>query len=90
MFGTIAKGSPVLRSAIIEQMRAVAEQQGKRLAALTDDLPLLDSGLDSLCIAILVATLDEQLGLDPFSSATSTRFPVTIGDFVGMYETAAG
>jgi len=78
----------LIRSIIIEQIEAVAEQQGKQLARLTDDLPLLDSGLDSLCIAILVATLEDRLGLDPFSSAVSARLPVTVGDLIGMYETA--
>jgi acyl carrier protein len=69
-------------------MTRIGEQQGKALRPLTDSLPLLDSGLDSLCIAIIVATLDDELGLDPFSTA-DTDFPVTVGDFIGAYDTAA-
>ena len=42
--------------------------QNKTLAVLSDDLPLMESGLDSLCIAVLVASLDDELELDPFSS----------------------
>jgi hypothetical protein len=67
----------------------IAEQQGKQLAPLTDDLPLLNSGLDSLCIAIVVANLDDELGLDPLSSDNQSVFPVTFGDFIRLYEDAA-
>jgi hypothetical protein len=67
----------------------IAEQQGKQLAPLTDDLPLLNSGLDSLCIAIVVANLDDELGLDPLSSDDQSAFPVTLGDFIRLYEDAA-
>jgi hypothetical protein len=49
----------------------------------------LETGLDSLCIAILVASLDDELGLDPLSDETNTRFPVTLGDFIAVYEGAA-
>ncbi|MEJ0048898.1 MAG: hypothetical protein WDN04_24415 [Rhodospirillales bacterium] len=55
---------------------------------LTDDLKLLDSGLDSLCLAVVVARLEDGLGVDPFSAADETALPVTIGDFVKLYEDA--
>lgn len=74
------------RELILSEMVRVGEQQGKSLPPLTDDLPLLESGLDSLCIAILVATLDDRLGIDPFSGDGPAVFPVTIGDFVAAYE----
>ena len=76
-----------IRSTVLETMTRIGEQQGKALRPLTDSLPLLDSGLDSLCIAIIVATLDDELGLDPFSAA-DLDFPVTVGDFIGAYDTA--
>ena len=66
-------------------MVQIGEQQGKTLPTLSDDLPLLDTGLDSLCLAILVATLDDQLGLDPFSGEGPVTFPVTVGDFIAAY-----
>jgi acyl carrier protein len=56
---------------------------------LTDDLALLDSGLDSLAIAILVARLEETLGFDPFTEAENAFYPVTLGEFINFYETAA-
>ena len=45
----------VNRVAIIAQLEQVAREQGKKLASLRDDLVLLESGLDSLYMAIIVA-----------------------------------
>ena len=79
-----------LRAAILQQMAAIAAQQGRTLATLGDDLPLLESGLDSLCIAVLVAHLDDRFGLDPFAADAAVDFPVTVGEFIALYENAAG
>ncbi len=78
-----------VRSEIIAQFMQVAREQGKRLAPLTDSLELLNSGLDSLCFAVIVSRLEVSLGLDPFSAAEDVRFPVTLGDFISFYENAA-
>jgi acyl carrier protein len=78
-----------IRSVILERIVVIAQQQDKALAPLTDDLPLMGSGLDSLCIAILVANLDDELGLDPFAADDQVAFPVTVGDFIRFYENAA-
>ncbi len=74
---------------IMSELRKVADEQARTLAPLSDDLVLLDSGLDSLCFAILVARLEDKLGLDPFSVSEDATFPVTLGDFVKAYERAA-
>jgi acyl carrier protein len=74
---------------ILAEMRKVAEEQAKTLAPLSDDLVLLDSGLDSLCFAVLVARLEDKLGRDPFTTADDVAFPVTLGDFVKVYDRAA-
>ena len=78
-----------VRSVVLDQIARVAAEQRKPLAALTDDLPLLESGLDSLCLAIIVARLEDELGVDPFSMSDDARFPVTVGDVVALYEDAA-
>jgi acyl carrier protein len=77
-----------LRGAISAKFAEVAAAQGRPLAALTDDLVLLESGLDSLCFAIIVATLEDELGFDPFTENEDVYFPVTFGDFVRFYERA--
>jgi hypothetical protein len=56
---------------------------------LTNDLPLLESGLDSFCLAVLVAALEDILDLDPFADDSASTFPVTLGDFIRLYENAA-
>jgi acyl carrier protein len=76
------------KAEIIAQFQQVAREHDKRLAPLTDDLALLDSGLDSLCFAIVVARLETSLGKDPFSEDEDARFPVTFGDFIRFYENA--
>ncbi len=78
-----------IRSSVITQVNQVAKEQGKRLAPLRDDLALLDSGLDSMCFAIIVARLEDSLGIDPFSTAEDIGFPVTVGEFIQFYENAA-
>lgn len=78
-----------VRSEVVTQFKQVAQEQGKRLAPLTDDLELLNSGLDSLCLAILVIRLEDALGVDPFTASEDALFPVTFGDFVSSYENAA-
>lgn len=55
-----------VQSRVIAQFTEVAREQGKQLAPLTDTLELLESGLDSLCFAIIVARLEGLLGVDPF------------------------
>jgi hypothetical protein len=79
---------PSVRASVLAEIRHVARLQGKTLAPLTDDLVLLDSGLDSLCLAIVVARLEDALGVDPFSGADDGPLPVTLGDFIGIYEHA--
>lgn len=78
-----------VRDVVMLQFHQAAANQEKRLAPLSDDLVLLESGLDSLCFAIVVAELEDQLGVDPFSDADEVFFPVTFGDFVALYEAAA-
>ena len=71
---------------IMDQMAEIAREHGKILAPLHDDLVLLDSGLDSLGFAVLVARLEDRLGVDPFTASEDALFPVTFGDFVKVYE----
>jgi acyl carrier protein len=75
-----------IRSTIAAQFEQVAAEQKRKLAALSDDLKLLDSGLDSLSFALVVMRLEETFGFDPFDAAEEARFPVTFSDFVELYE----
>ena len=79
-----------VRSTIVSQFEAVAGEQQRRLAPLADDLKLLQSGLDSLSFAIIVARLEDKFGFDPFNADEAVEFPVTFGDFVRLYESSPG
>ena len=78
-----------IKSVIISQIQQTTREHGVDLPPLTDDLRLLDSGLDSLTLAILVARLEDALGLDPFSASDNFPSVVTFGDFLRLYEKAA-
>ena len=78
-----------IKATVISQIQQIADDSHKSLPPLTDDLVLLDSGLDSLAIAILVARLEETLGFDPFTESDAVAYPVTLGDFIRLYEHAA-
>jgi acyl carrier protein len=71
------------------EFEQVAREQDKVLSGLTDDTVLLESGLDSLCFAIIVARLEDQLGVDPFTASEDVYFPVTLGDFIKFYKDAS-
>lgn len=75
-----------VRSTVISQFEQVAAEQNRKLSRLSDDLKLLESGLDSLSFALIVARLEDALGFDPFDVPDDVKFPVTFGDFVKMYE----
>ncbi len=78
----------LVRSTVEKVIQEVAAENGKRLPKLSDELPLFESGLDSLCLAIIVARLEDGLGVDPFSDSEEVVFPVTVGEFVRLYENA--
>ena len=80
----------LIRNVIRSHFEQVAKEHDMQLEPLHDNLPLLASGLDSLCLAIVVARLEDQLGVEPFSAAAAEDlpFPTTIGEFVGFYQVA--
>lgn len=75
-----------VRSRIFDAMRQIAKEQKVTLPPLHDELTLHETGFDSLAFAILVARLEDDLGIDPFTIAEDGGFPSTIGEFVRAYE----
>jgi acyl carrier protein len=75
-----------VRDTVTSQFEQVAREQNRKLARLTDNLKLLESGLDSLSFALIVMRMEEALGFDPFDAGDDVKFPVTFGDFVALYE----
>jgi acyl carrier protein len=83
-----SKASPPMsvKSSIISAMKQIAEEQKVKLPPLDDDLSLHETGFDSLAFAILVARLEDDLGIDPFTIAEDAAFPHTVGEFIRAYE----
>ena len=77
-----------IESVITSHIHQIAAESGRLVAPLSHELSLRDSGLDSLALAILVARLEEALGLDPFTDTDEPSYPVTVGDFIKLYENA--
>jgi acyl carrier protein len=74
------------RLKIIHAMQQIAAEQKVTLPPLYDNLSLHETGFDSLGFAILVARLEDDLGVDPFTISEDAAFPLTIGDFIKAYE----
>lgn len=62
-------------------------QIGTDAPALKPTDLLLESGLDSLGFAILVSTLEDALGYDPFTLSDGAFYPQTFAEFVDFYKT---
>ena len=78
----------MIRSTILGAIEQIAAEQNVTLPPLEDNLPLQDLGFDSLAFAILVARLEDDLGIDPFTASPDAAFPLTLGDLIEIYENA--
>lgn len=77
----------LVREKILELFKEVLEATDKELTGeLSDSSVLLETGLDSLGFAILVARLEEELGYDPFATLEDAVYPRTFGEFISIYE----
>ena len=75
-----------IKATVIAQLEEIRRNSKKPLVPLRDDLALLDSGLDSLDLAVLVTRLEDRLGIDPFTRSDMAAPPVTLGELIRMYE----
>lgn len=76
-----------MRALVLRLIEEVAESADCTLISeINDDTVLLESGLDSLGFAILVARLEEELGRDPFTENDEVIYPKTLGEFIAVYE----
>lgn len=76
-----------IKNLIIDVFYEALEASNSKIKAdLNDDTVLLESGLDSLGFAVLVAKLEERLGYDPFVIMEEPVYPTTFIEFVKIYE----
>lgn len=71
-----------VRSMLIELL----DEDGISAPEIESDTVLLDTGLDSLGLAVLVTRLETKLGYDPFSLMTEASYPRTLDEFVAIYD----
>lgn len=75
-----------IETLILAEIRRIAEESEVACPAdLGSQTPVFESGLDSLGFAILVASLEDRLGFDPFASLTEAVYPHTVGEFIAVY-----
>lgn len=75
-----------VRTEIIEELRILFEEDGMTFELIDDSSVLLETSLDSLGFAALVARLEDRLGYDPFTLMDEPVYPRTLGEFVDSYQ----
>lgn len=76
-----------ISDSIRQQFNEVMDSMGLSMKQqLADDTVLLETGLDSLGFAVLVARLEQELGYDPFVLLDSPIYPKVFREFVNIYE----
>lgn len=76
-----------MKNKILQIIHQVSDETGVTLVSdFNTETILLDSGLDSIGFAILVARLEEELGFDPFTMMDEPVYPRTFGEFIEIYE----
>jgi acyl carrier protein len=79
-----------IRNTILKLIVEIGDSTGSKLVdPLTDEVVLLQSGLDSMGFAVLVARLEEELEFDPFTLSDEPIYPRTLGEFINFYEKMA-
>ena len=69
---------------IVAALNKILSDSGRPACQPTDqDTLASDLGLDSLDLAVLVVTLEAQLGVDPFRDGLTAVH--TLGDFIHVY-----
>ena len=76
----------MIREKVIKAIIQLLHEDQVQFDEITDESVLLDTGLDSLGFAVLVARLEDELGFDPFTSLKFATYPKTIAEFVKIYE----
>ena len=77
------------RSAVYRVLAEIQEQQGYRPVPLKDEYRVVkDLGFSSMDVAQLIAVLEMELAVDPFSMGVSIMEIHTIGQLCDAYEHA--
>lgn len=76
-----------IRQTVIDTINKIRTDLGReQLAPQDSDALMGELGLDSLDLAVLVVSLEKELGVDPFRDGSKTAR--TLGDLVVVYQEA--
>ena len=77
-----------LHEILIDEFNAVFNEKnpGDQPPVLCPDTVLMQTGLDSLGLAIWIVRLEIRLGYDPFQLSSEPFYPVVFSDFFKFYE----
>lgn len=76
-----------VRKTIVQTINQIRTDSGRDAITPEDEHSLTrDIGLDSLDLAVLVVTLEKELGIDPFREGGATA--QSLADLVAVYERA--
>lgn len=80
---------PHIREAVERSIHRILQESGRPTQPLSDDDALMAGiGLDSLDLAVLVVSLEEELGVDPFRDGRGAVR--TVGELTAVYDEALG
>lgn len=74
------------RKRILEVIEACFKEDGVEFSVDLLNQPILEIGVDSLTYAVIVARLDREMSLDPFTANPSLPYPKTLEEFIQAYE----
>jgi len=76
-----------IRAEVESAYREACENRNvKAPESMSEEMVLLESGLDSLGFAVLVTDLEFKLGYDPFTLMDEPVYPRTFGELLAIYE----
>jgi hypothetical protein len=75
-----------IRDTILGELTDLFEEEEIPIPEISGDTVLLDTGLDSLALAVLVTRLEESLGYDPFTLMDEPVYVSTFAELVSVYE----
>ena len=76
-----------MKEKILTMLKEIASENDVEINTnIASETVLLESGLDSLGFAILIARLEEELGYDPFTIMEEPVYPQTFGQLVEIYQ----
>jgi|LakMenEpi03Aug12_release.lakeMendotaPanAssembly.Ray.scaffolds.fasta_scaffold20009_11 acyl carrier protein len=75
-----------IRTTIVDTISELLFEETGEETVLNENVILLESGLDSLGLAVLIVRLEGILGYDPFTISDTAYYPRTLSELITFYE----